>query len=160
MSTQIIDETQKGEILKLELRRVIRASRERVFAAWTKPDEMRKWMGPGAISLAEVDTDPRTGGSYRMVMKGSPEGDPELAERLQPVEGFYTLVVPNELLCFTWMPSWNPGEESLVTVRFYDVEGGTELVLTHERFATSQSCNGHTKGWTGTLEKLSRYIDS
>ena len=157
MST-VVSETSKGEMLKVEFRRVIRASRERVFAAWTKPEEILKWFGPGMIHAAEAEMDARAGGAYRLVMKGSADGkDPE---RRMSVCGAYTAVIPNELICFTWRPTWNTEDESLVTVRLRDVEGGTELVLIHERIASEGSCSGYNQGWTSTLEKLEGYLQN
>lgn len=158
MSTMPTVDTQKGETLKLELRRVIRASRERVFAAWTKPEEMRKWLAPGAMNVAEVTTDLRLGGSYRIVMQGSPDDKPELRERLVSTEGVYTEVIPNELVRFTWRPEFRPGEESEITVRLRDVEVGTEIVLTQVRFQTAESCASQTQGWSKCLDKLAGYL--
>ena len=160
MSTMTIAETQRGENLKVELRRVIRASRQRVFAAWTDPVELRKWFGPGAISVDAVEMDARPGGKYCLVMKGTIEGKPEEAERRISVDGDYMEVIPNELISYTWRPAWSPGEESRVTVRLRDVEGGTELLLTHERFATVESRDGHERGWTSILGKLASYLEN
>ncbi len=157
MSTTMA-ETQKGATLRVEIRRVIRASRQRVFEAWTKPEEIRKWMAPGAMNAAEVESDGSNGGKYRIVMQGSIEGKPEDAERRVWVEGEYTAVIPNELVSYTWRPAWSPGEESQVTLRLRDVDGGTEIVLTHERFATIESRNGHERGWTNILDKLANYL--
>lgn len=157
MSTAATVET-KGEGLKLELRRVIRASRQRVFAAWTRPEELRKWFGPGGIHVAEVEMDARAGGAYRIVMQGSMDNKPEEAERRMPVAGEYTLIVPDELICYTWRSAWDNQVESLVTVRLRDVEGGTEVLLTHERIASEASCGGYERGWTSVLEKLGNYL--
>ena len=33
----------------LEVRRTIRATRQRVFDAWTQPEEMKKWTAPGPM---------------------------------------------------------------------------------------------------------------
>lgn len=158
MSTSTVNEAMKGEMLKVELRRVIHASRQRVFDAWTRPEELRKWFGPGAIQVAELDMDARAGGSYRMVMKGSIDGKPEDAGRRVGVLGEYTAIVPGELIAFTWKPDWNVEDESLVTIRLRDVEGGTELHLIHERIASQSSCGGYQQGWTSCLEKLGSYL--
>lgn len=157
MSTAATAE-RKGEMLKLELRRVIRASRQRVFAAWTHPDELRKWFGPGAIHVAEVDMDARAGGAYHIVMQGTMDNEPKDAELRRGVVGEYTVIVPDELICFTWRAEWNDDAESLVTVKLRDVEDGTEVVLTHERIVSELTCNGYERGWTSILEKLGNYL--
>ena len=160
MSTTMANEATKGEMLKVEFRRVIRAGRQRVFDAWTRPEELRKWFGPGAIRVAEVDTEPHAGGSYHMVMKGSIDGNPEDAERRVSVVGAYTAIVPGELIAFTWKPDWTVEDESLVTVRLREVEGGTELHLIHERIASQNSCGGYSQGWTSCLDKLGNYLSN
>ena len=159
MSTAMVSEGTKGELLRLELRRVIRASRQRVFEAWTRPEELRKWFGPGAMQVAEVEVEARTGGSYRIVMQGSIDGKPEMAERRVAALGKYTEFVPGELISFTWCPDWNMEDESQVTIRFRDVEGGTELHLVHERIGSENSCGGYNQGWTSCLEKLGNYLE-
>jgi uncharacterized protein YndB with AHSA1/START domain len=148
----------KGELLRLELRRVIRASRERVFAAWTRPEELRKWFGPGGIFVPEADVDLRPGGAYHLVMQGSMDNKPEEADRRMPVAGEYTAIVPNEMVSFTWRPAWENQAESEVTIRLRDVEGGTEVHLIHERIASSTSCSGYDRGWKSCMEKLANYL--
>jgi uncharacterized protein YndB with AHSA1/START domain len=158
MATMAIPETNAGQSLRVELRRVIRAPRQRVFAAWTDPEQIRKWMGPGMIAVSDVQTDARPGGAYRIEMKGSIDGNPEASERRVAVSGVYAELRPDELIQFTWIPGWHPGEESLVTVHLRDVEGGTEVLLIHERFADEQSRSGHLHGWNSSMDKLERYL--
>ena len=69
-------------------------------------------------------------------------------------------VEPHDLLVFTWSGDWNPAEETLVTVALRDVEGGTEIKLSHERFATAASHAAHEQGWTGPLDKLARFAET
>jgi len=137
---------------------VIRASRRRVYEAWTRPEQIKRWFGPGAIGVTAAETDLRPGGSYRIVMQGSIDGAPEQRDRIMPVEGVYQELIPDELIRFTWKPSWTPEEISEVTIRLSDAEGGTELVLIHERFAQTESRDGHARGWAGSLEKLDQYL--
>jgi uncharacterized protein YndB with AHSA1/START domain len=154
MGTLATPEAKAGENLKVEIRQVIRASRQRVFEAWTRPEEMRKWLAPGPLTVVAAETEVRTGGSYRVEMKGSMDGLPENAENRNSFRGKYTEVVPNELLRFTWRADWNADPESLVTVRLRDVEGGTEMTVTHEQIATEAARQGYTRGWASCLEKL------
>ncbi|HUB17442.1 MAG TPA: SRPBCC domain-containing protein [Acidobacteriaceae bacterium] len=150
----VMTEVKPGENLKVEIRRVIRASRQRVFAAWTKPEELKKWLAPGPMSVVSAETEPQVGGRFRMTMKGSMDGLPENAERRVSVEGEYTKLLPNELVSFTWRPDWNADGESQVTVRLRDVEGGTEMLFTHERISSADSSAGYNRGWASCFEKL------
>ena len=138
----------------LVIRRTIAAPRAAVYAAWTQADQMRKWAGPGEITAAEVESDPRVGGKYRITMQ-KPDG-----ERLV-VRGVYRDVREPERISYTW--AWeedSPADETetLVTVEFHDRDGKTDLVLTHEGFASDESRDGHNGGWNGALDKLEKHV--
>jgi uncharacterized protein YndB with AHSA1/START domain len=146
-----------AENLKLQISRVIRASRQRTFDAWTRPDYIRQWFG-GPRTVTEVETDPREGGAYRIkATGGTAEGDinPEAS-----ITGRYVKVEPYDLLSFTWVGDWNPTEETLVTITFKNVTEGTEVTVTHERFATELSRSKHEMGWTNSTNKLKSFIES
>jgi len=149
--------------LKLEQMRVIRAPRARVYEAWTNPEILAKWFGPANMECPRAELDVREDGNYRVEVVSTAKAiaeNPELAKRGGFAAGSYTKVVPNEMLQFTWDPSWNPGELSLVTVLFEDVRGGTQVTIRHEKFLTEASRDGHTNGWAGALEKLTAQLEA
>ncbi len=74
------------------------------------------------------------------------------------VGGVYREVVPNEKLVFTWAWHTTPERESLVTVLIKSEGGGAMLTLTHEQFFDEAVRDGHRRGWTGTMDKLERYL--
>jgi uncharacterized protein YndB with AHSA1/START domain len=142
-----VEEQEKSEVLKLEVRRVIKAPRSRVFASWTTPELMQQWFAPGGMRVASARADLRVGGEYRVEMHG-------LDNAVYVASGFYRKIVPNELLAFTWGGACEGGEETLVTVALRDLEQGTELTLTHERFRAAEAVAKHEHGWIGCLDKL------
>lgn len=140
----------------LEMRRTIRTSREKAFAAWTNPDQLRQWFAVAegfTTPIAEVDL--KVGGRYRLGMK--PPGD----NPLLIVGGVYQEIMPPERLVFTWQwESADPNEpETLVTVEFYEDAGGTEVVLKHERFTDVAQRDKHGEGWAGCLKNLERLLE-
>ena len=136
----------------LQIRRVYKAPVAAVYAAWTHPEEMKHWMGPSdAFGEAEVTMDVRVGGRYRIVMH-SPDGE------THRVGGVYREVVPNSKLVYTWAWESTPERESLVTLEFVPSSAGTELVLTHQRFADLQARDKHNEGWIGCLNRLERHL--
>ncbi len=159
MGSVVIPETKAGGNLKIEVRRVIRASRQRIYEAWTRPEEIMRWFVPGAMTRAEAEADARVGGRYRIVTYGSMEGKPEDADRHYAVEGVYETLIPGEVIAFTWKPDWSQEAPSIVTVRLRDVAGGTEMTLTHERIETDNSCSGYTRGWSSCVEKLAAWVE-
>lgn len=124
----------------------IKANRERVYEAWANPSIESKWGCPEHCRQGPMQSDVRTGGSYRNTMF---DGDEEVT-----VFGTYLEVIPNEKLVFTsqWVGGTNP--ETIVTVELKDKNGGTELTLTQTGFTTTSSAEGHEEGWASCLNKL------
>jgi uncharacterized protein YndB with AHSA1/START domain len=74
------------------------------------------------------------------------------------VGGVYREVVPDTRLVFTWAWHSTPERESLVTVTLAASDGGTLLTLHQEQFFNQEARDGHERGWTGTLDKLERFL--
>lgn len=136
--------------IALSLRRTLSAPPERVFRAWTAPEELQKWWGPGEFTAPHVEIDLRVGGRFRIAMK-PPQGD------IIYLAGEYREVKPPHRLVFTWQWEGDP-TVTLVTIDFLDREGMTELMLTHEKFPDQDQCDRHKEGWSLTLEKLPRAL--
>jgi len=133
----------------LRIQKAIAAPVAKVFEAWTRPEFMKRWMGPSDdFTVPEASADPRVGGSYRIVMRHR-DGSEHVAF------GTYEEVTPPTKLVFTW--SWespNSTKDTLVTVEL-EARGETTLLkLTHERFPNVEARDNHQKGWTGTLDRL------
>ena len=126
---------------------------EKVWRAWTDPEAIRKWWGPGGndpVSVAELDV--RVGGRFRMVFGGALGTDHECA-------GVYKEVVPHRKLVFTWSwPNSTPERVSLVTVLFRKAGGGTKLEFLHEQFFDAAARDGHLRGWSETFVKLEQFL--
>jgi uncharacterized protein YndB with AHSA1/START domain len=139
---------------RVVVRRTYSAARDRVFRAWTDPEQVVKWMSPSAgvtTEFAEIDL--RIGGRYRLGYQ-TPNG-------LAVVSGEFQHIAVPEKLVYTWVweePNENAGAETQVTVEFLDNDGATELVLTHERFPTRTMRDKHEHGWTGVLESLAAFV--
>jgi uncharacterized protein YndB with AHSA1/START domain len=135
----------------LTIKRHLKAPPEKVYAAWTNPQNIVRWFGPPGVSAGSerATIDARTGGSYRL----SFDKDDEHYE----VGGVYREVVPYERLVFTWAWHSTPERESLVTVSLKREGEGTLLTLQHEQFVDQTARDNHERGWTdlfGNLEKL------
>jgi len=138
----------------LEIKRIIKAPRDRVYAAWTDPAQLRQWFGPEKVQTRELNAEPRVGGKFRWDLT-NPEG-----EDLTCL-GEYRELQPGRKIVFTWQ--WQDDEDwedhiSVVTVELADCEGGTELRLTHERLPNEASRDGHSGGWNSALDKLEKFV--
>ena len=136
---------------ELTISRVIRAPRQKVFSAWTTPELLTKWWGPGHVTCPEAHVDLREGGGYRLA---NLEADGSIVW----ISGRFERVRAPEELVYTWKVSIIPGEATLVRVKFLPHPDGTELVLVHERFAAEALRDMHLQGWGGCLDKLEAFI--
>jgi uncharacterized protein YndB with AHSA1/START domain len=136
--------------------RTIHADADTLFRAWTDPRELMHWWrqeGDGwAFAGATVDL--RVGGRYRLAMTG-PDGTTHAAI------GEYREIERPVRLAFTW--DWeNPANrvgDTLVSIEFRHAGAkGTEVILTHERFADPARLGRHEQGWTELLRLLDRHI--
>ncbi len=138
----------------LRLERTFAADPETVFRAWTERDRIVNWSCPEGATLEDVAIDLKVGGSYELRMRG-PGGESYTAFGV-----YREVTVPNRLV-YTW--DWREPEnavgETLVTVEFRSADdGGTRLVLTHERFPDAEQAAGHEEGWTSSLTRLERLL--
>jgi uncharacterized protein YndB with AHSA1/START domain len=163
MATSLVDAASvqgAGRGPKVEIVRVIKASKQRVFDAWTRPEMVRQWFRAGETHVSDASLDVRKDGAWRMdTVKGcQPESGPPVQNT--GVTGRYLAVDPYDRLVFTWKRSADPEEESLVTITLRDVEGGTELTLVHERFLTEASRDQHAMGWEAVIGNLAKFFEA
>ena len=132
--------------------RTIRASRHRVYRAWTDPELLMRWFIEPDGDMRVVEMDLRAGGRYRL------EG--RIGDKLWAVWGTYREVTPPSKLVYTWSWENDPalGEPlasgSVVSVEFHERGSETEVVVTHEGFATERARAEHNAGWIGCLDRL------
>jgi uncharacterized protein YndB with AHSA1/START domain len=156
--TQSNTETQQALVIE----RVIDAPREKVWEAWTDPEQVKKWWGPKDFTAPSIQSDFREGGKYLWAMRG-PDGKDYWST------GTFHEIVPPERLVVTdsfadeqgnpvppshyGMAGDHPAE-GLVTVTFDDVDGKTKLTVRYEGMAPSETRDLAEAGWNETLDKL------
>ena len=160
--TTINNEVQKPDDATLILKRMLNAPPERAFEAWTSAEHIQQWMRPEpgmVVPLASMDL--RVGGKFRIQMK-NPDGE------FFTAVGVFKEVKAPERLVYTW--DWEKdgsgaesgeveGKPSLMTVEFLKRGEGTELVLTHSRFASVQSRDNHAQGWSRGVESFAKFVE-
>lgn len=141
--------------LDLVLERVVDVPRERVWAAWTKPEHIKKWFAPAPWTVSECAVDLRPGGMFRTVMR-SPEG------KEHPGNGCILEVVPNERLVWTdaLLPGYRPSEKPFFTaIISLEASGkGTRYtaLARHKDEPTRKQHEemGFHQGWSQCLDQL------
>ena len=144
-----------AEKTSLEIKRFIKAPRDRVYAAWTDPAQLREWFGPENVRTRDLVAETRVGGKFRWDLT-NPEGEE------MTVQGEYRELQPGRKIVFTWQ--WQDDEtwenrNSIVTVELSDVAGGTELRLLHEQLPSEESRDNHNDGWNSLLNKLEKFLN-
>ena len=135
----------------LVVRRTIRASAERMFAAWTQPEHLCAWWGPRPVTCSGAEVDLSVGGRYRIV-NALPDGSSVT------IEGEFREVEPPVKLVYTWSMGQGVEELSLVTVRFEQRGDATEVTVVHDQIPSESVRDSHQAGWKGCLDGLGLYL--
>ena len=158
----INNEVQKPDDATLILTRMLNATPERAFRAWTTPEHIQQWFQPEpGMTVPRASMDLRVGGKFRIQMK-NPDGE------FFTAVGVFKEVKPPERLVYTW--DWEKdgsgaefgeveGKPSLITVEFLKRGARTEFVLTHSRFATVESRDNHARGWDRGVESFAKFVE-
>ena len=143
--------------IQLEMTRTFNAPRDRVFAAWTDPEQMGSWFCPPDAETFIAEVDLKVGGSYVIGMRNRETGEDHVTR------GTYKEVHPPERLVFTWLwDGQNPDtHRTLVTLDFRETGAEnekTEITLKHEGFPDQNMCDQHHQGWEGCFAGLDGFI--
>ena len=132
----------RGERVEHELE--LPAAPSDVFAMFTEPDRLCRWIGISA------ELQPQPGGRFRFeIMPG------------EFCEGEYLVVEPPRRLVLSW--GWTdpwfglPPGSSSVEVQLTEVSGGTRLRLVHQGLPREMQPL-HDEGWTAFLGRLSAVL--
>ena len=133
--------------------RIFEAPRERVFRAWTDPDEVAEWYGPEHFDTPRerINIDLRVGGRYEltMVQRGSGAEYPVIYEIVELVEPELIVLRSDP------MPEIGMHEPMLTRVEFHDHGDKTRMTLVDGPYPDS----GHAEaGWSAAFDKLAALV--
>ena len=134
------------------IERIIPAPPRVVFEAWLDVEALQRFMCGGAgVRVRKVETDPRVGGRFLIVMI---VGDQDIVHR-----GEYLEIERYTRLVFTWLSPY-AGEGSVVTLTFAESDNGqTHLTLEHVGLVEAERGNHHM-GWSHILTELAAVATS
>lgn len=153
----------------INITRQLNAPAEKVWQAWTEPEQIKQWWGPKDFTAPVIKNDFRVGGKALYAMHGPPgtQWDKDMWS-----VGTYKEIVPMKKIVVTdnfadengnvvagsyyGMPA-GPPTEGLITVTFEDVGGKTRLTLNHEGLADD---SGAKDGWNETLDKFAALVEN
>ena len=146
MTSNMTDETEiETTDTTLTLRRTFDASRERVWKAFTNPDELEQWFVPDGMEAEVHALDAEPGGEMSVSWISE--------EHQLDNEGTYEEVVENERIVTV---EETPQGVNRVTYEFHDVDDGTEVAITQE--FPGPVPDGTAEGWAGMLENLAELL--
>ena len=135
--------------------RIFEAPRERVFRAWTDPDEVAAWYGPEHMETPRdrIHIDLRIGGRYELTMV-QPGGGAEFAIGYEILE----LAEPELIVLRSDpMPEMGMPEGALLRVEFHDHGDKTRMTLSDGPYPPAGR-GGAEAGWSAAFDKLAAFI--
>lgn len=145
---------------ELSLTRIIAASPDKLFRAWTEPELLKQWFAPLPFTTTTAELDTRPGGANLIVMRG-----PDGVE--YPNRGVYLEVVPDRKLVFTdaftsaWQPSPKPFMTAIIT--FDDIGDGqtrytARALHWNAEDRESHEAMGFHEGWGQCADQLAALV--
>lgn len=138
----------------VSLHRVIKASPEKVYRAFTEAAAMASWLPPYGFVCTVHEMDVKEGGSYRMSFQNFTTGNSH------SFGGQYVEVKPNELLKYTdRFDDPNLPGEITTTIWLQKNLAGTELKVLQENIPAAIPADMCYLGWQESLEKLIKLVE-
>lgn len=138
----------------VSLHRVIRASPEKVFRAFTDPLAHAAWLPPYGYICTVQHMDVKVGGTYHMTFTNFSTGNGH------SFGGKYLEIKPDEFIKYSdAFDDPNMPGEMTTTVWLTKVSCGTELKVVQEGIPTVIPAEMCYLGWQESLEKLMKLVE-
>lgn len=136
------------------LHRVIKASPEKIFRAFTDPNAMASWIPPYGFICVVHSMDVKVGGGYKMSFINFSTGNSH------SFGGEYLEIKPNEFLRYSdRFDDPNLPGEMTTSVWLTKVSSGTELKVTQVGIPEAIPADMCYLGWQESLDKLIRLVE-
>lgn len=138
----------------IQLHRVIKASPEKIYRAFTDANALSFWLPPYGFLCEAHAMDASVGGSYKMTFTNFSTGSKN------SFGGKFLELRPNEFLKYTdiFDDPHLPGE-MMTSVWFKKVSCGTELKILQENIPSVVPTEMCYLGWQESLEKLITLVE-
>jgi len=136
------------------LHKVIKATPEKVYRAFTEPKALASWMPPYGYLGVVHEMDVREGGSYKMSFINFSTGNGH------SFGGKYLEVKPNEFLKHTdKFDDPNLPGEMIVSIWLTKISVGTDLKIVQEGIPSVIPAEMCYLGWQESLDKLTKLVE-
>jgi uncharacterized protein YndB with AHSA1/START domain len=138
----------------IRLHRVLRATPERIYRAFTDADAMAKWLPPYGFTCHVSHLDAKVGGTFKMAFTNFTSGNSHA------FGGKYLELKPGELIRYTdTFDDPNLPGEMQVTVTLKKVSCGTDMTIVQEGVPNVIPAEACYQGWQESLEQLAKLVD-
>jgi uncharacterized protein YndB with AHSA1/START domain len=138
----------------IRLHRVLRATPERIYRAFTDADAMAKWLPPYGFTCHVSHLDAKVGGTFKMAFTNFTSGNSHA------FGGKYLELKPGELIRYTdTFDDPNLPGEMQVTVTLKNVSCGTDMTIVQEGVPNVIPAEACYQGWQESLAQLARLAD-
>ncbi len=142
--------------------RVIAAPHERVYAALVDPEALTAWLPPDGMSGRFERFDPRTGGSYRLVLSYASASPGKATADSDIVEARFLDLLPGvRVVQAVDFVSDDPAYAGtmIMTWEVTAVDGGTRMDITADDVPDGISPDDHAAGLASSLSNLADYLE-
>lgn len=138
----------------VSLHRILKASPEKVFCAFTQPLAIAAWLPPYGFLCTVHEMNAKTGGTYKMSFTNFSTGNGH------SFGGKYVEVKPNEFLKYTdKFDDPNLPGEMTTTVSLRKTIAGTEIKIQQDGIPAAIPAEMCYLGWQDSLDKLIRLVE-
>jgi uncharacterized protein YndB with AHSA1/START domain len=138
----------------VSLHKVLKASPEKVYRAFTEAIALSAWLPPYGFLCAVHQMEVRVGGSYKMSFTNFTTG------HSHSFGGKYLEIDPNNFLKYTdKFDDPNLPGEMITSVWLKKVIGGTDLKVTQEGIPSAIPVEMCYLGWQDSIEKLTKLVE-
>lgn len=138
-----------GDLL---MTRELDVPRQKVFEAWSNPENLKQWFGPKGCGMWKFNVEFRVGGKLEFGYTG-PDGT-----QYPPFIGTYVNIEEPKKIVFSGRLHGPEGQNVRIVITFEEANRKTKLTVhqTYEResFAT----RGAPEGWRQTLDQLAEFL--
>lgn len=143
---------QKNKNVSVTMVRKLKSPADAVFAAWTQPRLIARWLANGADTVTSISIDLKKGGHFRLEGLNG-DGEP------YTYSGTYLDLIEDRRVALSWIydgpvPALR-SDSSVVIAEIRELDADlTELTLTHERLTGRDEAELYRVSWIECMGKL------
>jgi uncharacterized protein YndB with AHSA1/START domain len=136
---------------KVDITKQLQVPLEKLYSAWTQPEDLKQWWKPMHKQLKEVTNDLHEGGQVKYIFDDSLE-----------IEGTYSEVKEKQRLVYSW--NWHLPKDDVkdscyqLTVEFSGTDEASVIHVIQENFESEEGTLPHKEGWEKGLNDLEAYL--